>query len=336
VPRETLGYDALAKAIAKRNSLWSAGLIKSVLLEMREEIKEQLINGNKVVLENSFTYHLSLSARLDSPDATMPPASEVVKIQISASKTFADEVKESVQLERLAPENKVPVISAVKDTLLGLLNVLNPDGVLQLVGADMLFDPAEEGSECVLTGTRSGQTLQTLFAKRANTEVLIVPKVTTQTDFWNNEYSISLSTRYTEHGSIRTGTYSKMLRTPLKIDLGENHNVGILSGPEDAPLVEVTAVDMANVESAWVRIQALLSAHDGELRLSLLDMTEGGNVGNAIMVSENGEYILSGFAGSDLSSLTLQVNDYAALKLKVQTVYTGRLVDILNVLYQGS
>lgn len=334
VPKDTLGYDGLSKAIAKRNSLWSPGLVKSILEELREELKEQMINGNKVSLENAFTFHVSLPVRLDSPDAPMPPAAEVVKVQVYASRTFTDEVKEAVRLERLEPENKVPVISSAKDTQLGLRNVLNPDGVLQLVGADMFFEQDTVGAECVIEGTRSTRVAQTLFAKIANTEVLIVPKFTAQTDFWNNEYRVSISTRYTEHGSLRTGIYSRPLRAPLRIDTEEDQNIGILSGPEDAPLVEITAATMAGSQPAQVRIQAVLNAQDGELRLSLLDMIERSDVGDAVMVSANGDYTLPGFAGSELSSLDLRVNDYPALKLMVQTVYTGRVVDILYLPHQ--
>lgn len=336
IPNDTLGYDALAKAVAKRNALWSAGLVKSVLEETREEIKEQLINGNKINLEHFFSAVISLTVRLESPDSPMPPASEVIKLLFAASRTLLDDVRAEAQLERIQPENKVPVIASARDTQLDLQNVLNPDGVLDLAGADMLFTPGVAGEECVLEGTRSGRTVQTVFAKISNTQVLIVPAFAAQTDFWNNEYTLSISTRYTEHGSVRTGIYSRPLRAPLTIDMGENQNIGMLSGAQDAPLVEATAVDVDGEDAALVRIQAVLNALDGKLRLSLLDMTEGGSVGDAVLVSADGEYTLPGFAGSALTSLTVQVNDYAALKEMVRTVYTSRLVDILTVLPQGS
>ena len=200
----------------------------------------------------------------------------------------------------------------------------------------MQFKLTAAGEECVLEGTRSGRTVQTRFAKISNTEVLIVPQFVAQTDVWNNEYRLSITTRYTDHGNLRTGTYILPLRAPLTIDLGENHYVGMLSGAHTAPLVEATAAEVVAVPSVQVRIQAVLNALDGKLHLSLLDMTEGGSVGDTVTVSADGAYTLPGFAGSALTSLTVQVNDYAALKELVQTAYLGRLVDILTVLRQGS
>jgi hypothetical protein len=336
IPNTTLGYDELSQAIAKRNALWSAGLVKSVLLEAREEIKEQLINGNKINLEHFFSVMINLAVRLESADSPMPPAAEVIKLLFAASRNFLDEVRTTAQLERIAPENKVPVIASVRDTQLDLQDVLNPDGVLDLAGADMLFTPGVSDVECVLEGTRSGRTVQTRFAKISNTEVLIVPTFAAQTDVWNNEYTLSISTRYTKHGSLRTGVYNRPLRTPLTIDFSENHYVGMLSGPQDGPLVEAVVAELVAAESVRVRIQAAINPLDGELRLSLLDMTEGGSVGNAVIVSANGEYTLQGLSGSALTSLTVQVNEYATLKEMVQTVYFGRLVDILTVLRHGS
>lgn len=336
IPNDTLGYDGLAKAVAKRNSLWSAGLVKAVLEETREEIKEQLINGNKVNLENFVSFFISMAVRLETPDDPLPPAEEVVKLLTTASRTLSEEVTTAIQLERLAPENKVPVISSVQDTQLVLQNVLNPNGVLALDGADMLFTPGLAGAECVLEGTRSGRTVQNRFAKITNTEVLIVPEYAAQTEVWNNEYRLAISTRYTEHGSLRTGTYSRLLRTPLPIDLGENNYVGLLTGPQSSPLVEVTAAEVVTVDTVRVRIQALLNPLDGALRLNLLDMTEGGSAGNAVLISGNEEYLLPGFSGSALASLTVQVNDYPALKELVQSAYLGRLVDILDVVRPGS
>ena len=48
-------------------------------------------------------------------------------------------------------------------------------------------------------------------------------------------------------------------------------------------------------------------------------------------VAANGEYTLQGFAGSAVSSLSVRVNDYAALLDLVRDQYYGRLADVLEV-----
>jgi hypothetical protein len=212
--------------------------------------------------------------------------------------------------------------------VLGLNDVLNPSGVLRLTGTDLVFDPKTGSGECVIEGTREGRAVQSRFAMLSNTLILLVPEIPSQTQPWNNEYRVSVSARYTAHGSLRTGTYQRLLRTPLAISLSAGG--GILSGSETSPLVRVTGGQL-NGTSARVRIQATLNAQDGKLRLSLFDMSEGGAAGDAVRVTHDSAVTLPGYAGSDLLSLEVTVDDLKALVKKVREEYTGRMVDILDV-----
>ncbi|MCI5120992.1 MAG: hypothetical protein D3908_07365 [Candidatus Electrothrix sp. AUS4] len=67
------------------------------------------------------------------------------------------------------------------------------------------------------------------------------------------------------------------------------------------------------------------------LLLNLIGMKEDGPAGEAVTVTADGEYTLAGFAGSAVSSLSVRVNDYAALLNLVRDQYYGRLVDVLDV-----
>jgi len=200
--------------------------------------------------------------------------------------------------------------------------------MLRLTGTDLFFDPRTGNGECVLEGTRNGRTVQTRFAMTSNTQVLVVPQIPAQPDPWNNEYRVSVSTHYTAHGNLRTGTYPRLLRTPLAIDPAGNN--GILSGSETSPLVRVTDGQLSEAD-ARVRIQAVLNAQDGDLYLSLLDMNKGGVAGDAVRVTGNGTYTLPGYTGSALTSLEVTVDRYPLLEKKIREEYTGRMVDILDV-----
>jgi hypothetical protein len=235
-------------------------------------------------------------------------------------------------MERLPMTEKAPVISSAEDTVLKLDNVLNPAGLLRLTGTDMLFDPEAGSGECVIEGTRSGRAAQTRFGTIANSNVMLMPDIPGQPDPWNNEYRISISTRYSEHGSVRTSTYRRPLRTPLTVaGFGHPHQqVGILTDNTAAPHVLVTGGSLTG-NSARVRIQAVLNAQDGLLRLNLMDIKEDGSAGNAITVADNGTFTLPGFAGSALTALEVTVNNYAKLLTMVRNGYAGRVVDILEV-----
>jgi hypothetical protein len=327
IPKNSVGYAELAERIVLKNPVCSAEQAESVLRTRDTEILDILLEGDQVSLENAFTYHLSVTAKLDAPDDPLP-ADTKVNALVYAARPLVEALRQSVQLERLPPDQKVPLIAGAEDTVLGLNDVLNPDGVLRLTGTDLLFDPQAGNGECVLEGTRNGRTVQTRFAMTSNTIILVVPQIPAQPDPWNNEYRVLVSTHYTAHGNLRTGTYQRLLRTPLTITLGNDD--GILSGDENSPLARVSSGQLSE-EVARVRIQAVINARDSQLYLSLLDMNKGGTAGDAVRVTGNDTYTLPGYAGSALTNLEVTVDDYAALISKIREEYTGRIVDILDV-----
>jgi hypothetical protein len=327
IPKDSLGYEKLAERIVQKNPVCSVEQAESVLRTRDEAIQELISEGYQVSLENAFTYHPTITARLAAPDDPLPPDA-TINVQIYAARSFVEVVRQTAKLERLPPEQKAPLIAGAEDTVLGLNDVLNPGGVLRLTGTELLFDPKTGSGECVLEGSRTGRTVQSRFALLSNALILLVPEIPAQTAPWNNEYRVSVSARYTAHGSLRTGTYQRLLRTPLAISLTAGG--GILSGSETSPLVRVTGGQLTGA-SARVRIQAAINAQDGRLRLSLLDMSEGGAAGDAVRVTHDSAVTLPGYADSALASLAVTVDDLKALVKKVREEYTGRLVDILDV-----
>jgi hypothetical protein len=329
IPRAILGNDDLAAKIAQRNPLYTEGMGRGFLQEMIEVLREELINGNQWTLEGLLTCHLSLTGRMDAPDDPLPPLEDCLQVKIYASKRLVEEVRKEAQLERLPVSKKLPLISKAEDTVLKLNDVLNPNGALHLAGSDLLFDQEDEGCGCVLEGTRSGRKVQSRYTLISNSEITILPDIPAQNDPWNNECILSVSTQYTENGTVRTGIYERKLRTPLTvIKLGHPNlpEVGILTDKAAAPYVKITGGALSTDET--VRIQVILE-HDGGLSFSLLDMSEGGRAGAAVKVTANGAITLTGFSGSALSSLNVTVNNYADLVKMIRSNYSGRLVDVL-------
>lgn len=329
--REVLGYDELAAEMARDNPLWDKEMIKAILIARDKTVMQQLINGNQVTLENAFRYRLSFNARLNSLDDPLPPVEDMLLVKVSASRSFVKEVRQEAKLERLPAEERLPLITAAEDTVLGLNDVLNPAGAVRLTGSDLFFEQEEAGGECVLEGTRSGKIVQSRFVKVSNTEISFMPDIPAQDDPWNNEYSVAVSTRYTEHGTLRTGIYRRKLRSPLAMTLGDGS--GILTDKANSPYVTVTGGSLSADET--LRIQVILDLHEGSLSFNLLDMKEGGKAGAAVTVTADGDLTLSGFSDSALSSLSLTVNNFAQLVKMTREGYGGRLVDVLT-LHQGS
>lgn len=332
LPRTVLGTADVATLMAKALPNYSEEEFKTFITLHNQIIAETLSTGGQVTEENDFTYSLSFTGRLDSPDDPLPPLDECLHIRIHASQPLTEAVRQAAQTERLPEEKKLPLISTAQDTVLGLKDVLNPAGLLQLTGTDMSFDRSQADAGCVIEGTQSGKTVQTRFGKIEDSEIIVMPDIPAQAHPWNNEYTVSVSTRYSGHGTLRTGTYSRMLRSPLTLTKMGHPNppeTGILTGKESSPHVSVTGGSVAADET--VRIQAVFDARTDALLFSLLDMQEGGKTGTAASVTANGNVTLQGFSGSAVTSLSIRVNSYAALKEMIRSSYGGRVVDVLKV-----
>ncbi len=333
IARSSAGIDALANDIALRHPNFSKADILTILRSEDEAIMARLLNGEQVTKEGSFSWFPSFTGRLDSPEDQLPPLDECLHINTRISPPYLAAFRQAAKTERLPMEKKLPLIATAQDTLLELKDVLNPAGALQLTGDDLFFDrTTPNAGECVLEGTQSGRTVQSSFIKVEVSEIIFMPEIPSQAQPWNNEYRVSVSTHYTEHGTLRTGTYARLLRSPLTLSNFGHPNppeVGILTGSAASPYVSVISGSVSANEV--LRIQVLLDLRADALLFSLLDMKEGGRTGAVVTVTANGEQTLQGFAGSAVSSLTVRVNEYAALKELIRNSYSGRLVDILNV-----
>ncbi len=330
MPQNVLGYDELAAEIARDNPFWDAEMINSVLLARDKTIMQQLINGNKVTLEDAFSYSLSFHARLNELDDPLPSVEDMLLVKVSASRAFVKKVRKEASLERLPMNEKLPLITSSEDTKLKLTNVLNPKGVVRLTGSDLYFEEEDPECGCEIKGTRSGEIKQSTYASISNTGILLVPDIPAQNDPWNNEYTVSVTTQYTEHGTIRTGIYRRRLRTPLTVeDLGSETETGILTGDAVNPYVSIIGGTASGSET--LRIQVILDLQADSLVFNLIDMKKDGTTGGETVVTGNGEHTLPGFAGSAVSVLNIQVNSYSKLKDMLRNDYGSRLVDILMI-----
>jgi len=331
MPRNSAGIEDIAADIARQHPNFSKADILTILRAEDKAVQARLLNGEQVTKEGSWSWFVSFTGRLEHPDDPLPPLDECLQVSVRISPPFAKAIRRAAHTERLPVRLKQPLISTARDALLGLNNVLNPAGLLQLAGRNLAFDPQQPGSQCLIKGTESGSAVQTRFAQIENSGIMLMPDIPAQSQPWNNEYTISVSARYSEHGTLRTGACGQMLRSPLALSgFGQPSppEHGILSGSAASPYVSVVGGAVAADE--MLRIQVILDSRKDVLLFSLLDMQEGGRTGAAMPVSENGECTLQGFADSAVSSLSIRVDDHAALKKMIRSSYSGRLVDVLK------
>jgi len=332
VSRNSAGIKDLAADIALRHPNFNEADILTILRAEDKAIQARLLNGEQVTKEGGFSWYPSFTGRLETPDDPMPPLNESLRVNVRVSPPFIEALRQTARTERLPMSKKLPLISTAEDTLMGLSDVLNPGGALRLTGDDLAFDPEHGIDECVINGTESGRTAQTRLVKVEDSEIILMPDIPAQSDPWNNEYTVSVTTRYTEHGTPRTGAYGRMLRSPLTLTAFGHPNppeVGILTGSAAAPYVHATGGAVSADET--LRVQVILDLHEDELLFSLIDMREEGAAGAEVSVIADGDVTLPGFSGSAVSDLEITVNDYAALREMIRNDYGGRIVDILDI-----
>jgi hypothetical protein len=332
IPRNIAGYEEMAADISSANPVYNADLVRSLAPLIMDWVQGRMINGDQVTLPNAFIFGISAQGRLASPDAPLPDDEDMLQVSISGTRDCTRRLRTEAQLERLSMNKKLPQINSAEDTKLKLPDVLNPAGLLHLSGSNLFFDEDDPQCSCVIRGTESGETKQSTFGTISNSEILLAPDIPAQSHPWNNEHTISLTTQYTEHGTPRTGTYERRLRSPLAVpNLGHPHppETGILTGSAAAPYAVVSGGSVSANER--LRIQVIQDLVEERLIFSLIDMKDDGTSGAEILVPQNGEYILPGFAGSAVSNLEITVNNYAALWEMIRNTYQGRLVDVLDV-----
>ena len=328
VPHHVAGREEIAADIALRHPNFSKNDILTLLHSEDEVIALRILNGEQVTKEGSCSWFPSFTGRLDNMDDPLPPLDECLQVNVRVSTAFVERIRQQAHVERIATTDKLPVITSAEDQVLGLKNVLRADGMLRITGNDLFFDRKDGIGQCLIEGTHNGRAVQTRLGAITNTEITMMPDVPSQAQPWQNEYRLSVTTRYTENGTPRTGLYKQMLRTPLAVRIGDN--AGILSSSGSAPFVTVSGGTLA-AETARVRIQVVYNASDEELRFHLIDMEEGGKAGDEVRVAANGVYTLPGWTNGDVTTLEVTVASYSKLLALVRNPYGNRLVDILDV-----
>ena len=120
MPRNVINTNDLAAEIVQDNPTCNKNLARSIISSLMRRIEKNLINGNQVTIDDSFSFGLSFTGRLDEPDDPLPPIEEMLHVKVRASANLLKEIRYQAKLERLPMTERSPVINAVEDTRLHL------------------------------------------------------------------------------------------------------------------------------------------------------------------------------------------------------------------------
>ena len=204
--------------------------------------------------EGCCSWFPSFTGRLENPDDPLPPLEECLQVNVRISQPYLERHPPRCADRTRRHADKLPVITSAEDSVLGLDDVLRADGMLRITGSNLFFDRKDSASYCLIEGTHNGSAVQSRLGTISNTEIILMPDVPSQTQPWHNEYRLSVTTHYTEHGTPRTGIYKRMLRTMLGVRIGDDSGISAVAAT--VPLVTVSGGVLA-AEGAQVRIQVV-------------------------------------------------------------------------------
>lgn len=328
VPKLIHTFDSLAREINIHNPTIPTITAKSVLEAFRAEVIYQLSIGNTINLENFISIVASLPGRL--VNATDPIPVDAVDVKAKPSITLKTEVIEAATYTRLGYPTKNPSIVQEIETNSGLLNYVTQGSPMRINGTNIGFDTSDIELGVTLKLVADDSLIdQTNIALSDPSQVVVIADLEEQEVAANLgavEYLLSIASRYTTNGQVRTGTFAKTLRCKNILENGVNQNVFVVgSGAVSAnATIDVYAGTDINA------LAVLQIRPTGELMLSIGALIAGlGGQGAQVQITGDGSFICTDglsdpvtFIVSDFDTLYEDVESYGRYMQEVMFLPT--------------
>lgn len=279
IAQNTLDYDALAAQISLHNPTIPAETAKAVLEAFREEVIRQLASGNTVNLKGFVSFVVSMPVRLAQPSDSLP--SDPVDVKAKPSVSLKQKVAQQAEYLRLPYAEKSPDISAAYDTNTNIAGWIREDHGFRLDGSNIGFDAADPAQGVFLTDADGRTTQQTKISLNNPSKIIITPDFSKKHSAPPNvEKTIAVRARYTANGQLRTGEYSKRLRSTNTVTQAQP-KLFVVGSDADGPL----KVTNYTGEQVMCRFEAVYRT-DGRISLAVGPLT--GPLGPEVILPPDG------------------------------------------------
>jgi nucleoid DNA-binding protein len=308
-PKQILDYDAVGRAIQIHNPTITSSMAVTVLKALREEVIYQLAEGNTINLEGFCSFVVSMKVRLDAPTDPLP--SQPIDIKAKPSAPFKTAIRQAASYFRLPAVTKAPNIISAVDTNTQIEGYVRNGFGAQVNGSNVGFNPLAADEGVFLLSSAGNSTRQINLSLNNPSQLIYTPllDVAAGPAGANSvEQILTVNSRYTTSGQLRSGTAGKPLRTTNVVEDGAI-SLFVVGAAASGPAT-VTSYLGAQVDA---RIIAQIKS-DGVLALQI--GTLAGVFGQSLDVLANGAYVLTGLAAdvevtvSDLVTLTASVLSY--------------------------
>lgn len=211
--KHILGYDDVAEEINTHNPTISVATAKSVLKALRSEVLHQLVSGNSINLEGFVSFVVSMPVHLENPTDPLP--SDPLNVKAKPSRTLKTEIRQEATYSRAAYIEKAPSVISATDSNTNIQNYVRDNSGLRINGSNVGFDPTDANQGVFLLSQAGNNIQQTNVALNDPSQIIIIPLVDAAVGpagAASVEQILSIVSKYTENGQLRTGTFSKILR----------------------------------------------------------------------------------------------------------------------------
>ncbi|WP_446008834.1 HU family DNA-binding protein [Candidatus Electrothrix sp.] len=286
IARKTLDYDALAKQIHLHNPTIPVDTAKAVLEAFREEVIRQLADGNTINLSGFVSFVTTLPVRLDLPTDDLPP--DCVDVKARPSVVLKQDVAQKAEYERLPYSEKSPDIGGAYDTNTKLQNWIRADYGFRLDGSNIGFDEADPTQGVFLTDADGHIVQQDNISLNNPSKIIITPDFGGESATPPNvEKTITVRSRYSKNGQLRTGEYANHLRSTNVVTQAQP-KLFVVGDAVDGPL----KVSNYLGDQVMCRFEAVYRT-DGQITLAVGPVA--GDLGPEVILSPTGsDMVLTG------------------------------------------
>ena len=319
-----LEIDDIARNINILHPTITESDVKIVLNAFRREVLHQISTGNSITLENFLSIYPSISQRLYTPNDRINKISLSVKSKVSAE--VVNEIRQVVTFEKIPymPKKQPSILSAALSAPVLEGSILTDVG-FTISGSNLQFN-ALVGDEGVFLLSSAGNIIkQENVSLNTNAKVIITPTIDSNlgpAGYASVENVLSISTRYTPDGELRTGYYSGYVRQKNFIgDAFPNFLVFVIGEDISSP------VNVKHYDGPTIDINCIITkTPGGEIYAAIGNV---GSQGDEVQINGNGDVVLSG----DGHVLTLQVLQFDWLidTLSSRGNYIREIINISSI-----
>jgi hypothetical protein len=319
VPNSVLGYDEVATQINLHNPTIPVSTAKTVLEAFRSEVVLQLAAGNTVNLSNFASFVVTMPVKLAAATDSLP--ANPISVSAKPSTTLKAEIQQQATYTRLQTPVKAPTLNAAYDASSGIDGFCRNGYGLRISGSNLRFN-ADDVEQGVFLLSQAGNDMhQDNISLNDPSNLIIIPGLDPAAQpagAASVEHVLTVRSKYTDNGTLRSGGYSKKMRT-INMISDTNKKLFVTGTATSGPAVVKTYAG----STVNCRILAQVQT-TGELTLAIAPLS--GSFGQAMTVAANGDFVLAGL----VANVTVTVTDWEALAAAAQS-YGRYFVEFCNI-----